>query len=192
VLDLIHLAAFLLGEAHATAAGTGVKDVECEACGFHYAYQIRRRGRAWSLGFLSGDYKTGKNRARDNLRDQLKNCCEPVPCPECGWYQHHMIRRAKQLKYRSLVTMTLVFLTSASVLFAAGSLYCVLTNAIGGPVPFLAIILLVAAGGAISAAPVTIALKFVLSWLHDPNAADVESRRQLGRRFAINKAAQVS
>jgi hypothetical protein len=101
-------------EALARKSGTTVKDVCCERCGFEYVYQFQRRTArevATNVGFY--DYKAAEARASDNLTHVLRDSCDPVPCPNCGWYQRPMVLRARQLRYRALRATALVILMVA-------------------------------------------------------------------------------
>jgi hypothetical protein len=181
---------------YATADGTAFKHARCEECDFEYVYLLWRRAQAPAWGFLVPDHEGARNKARENLRRLLLRACEPVPCPVCGRYQRNMVRRARQLKYRSLLTASLVSFLAACILVVP-LMICgfVLENAAkaqGGPAPtawwvyVVCSLAFVAWGAAAAAAPLLLILRLVLPWFYDPNAAAVESRIALGRSLAVS------
>jgi hypothetical protein len=182
-----HLVGALETTTYATADGTDVKNVQCEACGFEYIYQLRRRVNGRASSFLIPDHQAAWQQANENLRHALAKACDPVPCPLCGWYQQPMIRRARQLKYRRFWLISLLLVIATAILAAAGAIVVALMRQQGGPLPWLATVLFILAGAALVAAPVVVVLKFILSWSYDPNDADVESRIELGCSRAIGK-----
>jgi hypothetical protein len=82
---------------HYTASvdGSTYKKVVCEKCSRVYYYQMSRRaqGEGRSAFFLdnSGASERADERAQQNLEQRLANGSEPVPCPDCGWFQAHMV-----------------------------------------------------------------------------------------------------
>ena len=154
----------------ATAAGWAMRNAKCEACNCEYVYQVFRR--VWG---------GSQQEAVENLHNALYSACDPVPCPECGWYQRDMVERARQLRCRlleyagaGLVLVSVVaFLIVVSVGVRAGSSvwWCVLPLAL------------------FASGVVLLVLRSVLPRSFDPNTADLESRIRLGRRRAISKEA---
>jgi hypothetical protein len=186
----IHLLGHLVGAlettAYATATGTTVKHVQCEACGFEFVYQLRRTVHGRATSFLIPDHQAAWVQANENLRHALATACDPVPCPLCGWLQRPMVRRARQLKYRRLWLVSLLLVVAAAILGAAGAIVLALTHQQSGPIPWPAGVLFLLAGAALAAAPVVL-LKFILAWSYDPNDGDVESRIELGCSCAVGK-----
>ncbi len=186
----VYLLAYLFEEASATERGTTIKAARCEACGFEYVYQLCRSAQGRSTSFLVRDYATAEARARDKLRRDLETGCDPVPCPVCGWYQRPMVRRARQLRYRSVLLPSVLLCVSACLLFAAWSLVSGLAHPEAFPVATA--VLLGSAGTALGLGLGLAAFRFVLCRLYDPNAEDAESRKARGRARALNRDAYVS
>lgn len=184
-----YLLGYLFAEARATVTGTTIKDVRCESCGFEYVYQLSRTAQGRSTSFLVPDHATIEARARANLRQELKNSCDPVPCGVCGWYQRAMVQRARQLKYRRLLVAGGLLCFLAILLCAQASI----AWSIAEPADFpIAAALSGAAGTALMLGLGLPVLRLALCQLYDPNTEDVESRKARGRERALNKEAFVS
>jgi hypothetical protein len=176
-------------EARVTDRGEIRKEVECEACGCEYVYQLCRAAQGRATG---GDYFTAAHRARENLSHALETGCDPVPCPVCGWYQRQMVRRARQLKYRGLFQVSLVLLCLGAILFVLGMVISGCLASVRAAQPSAAFLpLAILAGAALGAALALQVLKFMLCRRYDPNAEDVESRKQLGRSQALIERVEI-
>lgn len=77
------------------------KFVQCEQCGVQYVYRIERVGvgREVSILHLENEQaqKLATEYAEADLAKKIEEGCEPIPCPQCGWYQAAMRERAKEL-----------------------------------------------------------------------------------------------
>src|SRR5262245_28222596 len=95
--------------------------VQCEKCGHGYGYWLKRTGFGNASSFLGIGMSTGHQRAaRDaefDLEMKLKHDCEAVPCPECGWYQKHMIPQARHERYNWVQQVSWAGLAVAVFLF---------------------------------------------------------------------------
>lgn len=104
----------------ATAAQSVMRLVCCEQCSARYVYPITREKTVKTA--VEGLHKENSARgrriqgsARRTLGKALRKGCEPVPCPQCGWYQAHMRDRAGALATRWLHTVA-VYLAVGGVI----------------------------------------------------------------------------
>lgn len=85
----------------ARITGQAARHVKCEYCGCEYVYvvQATAQGSGSNPLYLNEDgaIARAKGRARYELKKQLDEIYLTIPCPDCGWYQEHMIHI---LKYR--------------------------------------------------------------------------------------------
>jgi hypothetical protein len=97
-----------LGHAHNLSRCTDVawgqttKMVFCEQCGRSYAYELKRTGEG-SADLFNGGHSAAAAQADGNLSWALAVGIDLVPCPACGWYQRHMIPKARRLHRRWMV-----------------------------------------------------------------------------------------
>jgi hypothetical protein len=182
----------LFAEAQATEQGTTVKEVTCEGCGSEYVYQLRRAVHGRVTTFLVRDDKAATTHALAGLDRLLQTDFDPVPCPQCGWYQRAMVSRLKQLRTRGLWTPTIVLLPLAAALGAFGGLITLLAKLPGGPPSEVGIVLLALSGaGAVLGVGLPL-WRLLSSWWYDPNLEDVDARIRRGQARAVNKAAYLS
>jgi hypothetical protein len=84
-----------------TMTGRVPKLVDCEGCQQKYVYLLERSASGEGTSFLFLDNDGAKERAQERAREELtyklERACDPVPCPRCGWYQPHMVPKAKEL-----------------------------------------------------------------------------------------------
>lgn len=89
---------------YASAAGAATKTVVCEKCGetFHYTLVRTGRGEGQSPYFLDNEGARGRAdaEAAASLRARLDAGVEPVPCPNCRWYQAHMVKEMRRRRLR--------------------------------------------------------------------------------------------
>ncbi len=166
----------------ATLESAVPKAVTCEQCGREYFYLMRRQasGSASSPFFLDnrGASQRARERAEEELRQALETECDPVPCPECAWYQSHMVPTIRRSYHRWMVTVGAVLLAVAAPCLAS-----TLSFASGvqptrpGTVPIL---WAVTSGLAIVGLGMIIGRKILASRL-DPNATDPEARRRIAQ-----------
>jgi hypothetical protein len=174
------------GPATATAKDTAVKEAKCEQCDCEYFYQVFRSATGRSTAFLVADHHSAQQQADEELLDLLIDACDPVPCPNCGWYQQNMVARARQIRFGWLSRASFVFfLISCFGLFivAVGADEIALRD---GDVKTLFAGLQLW-GAAFIPAAVLFILKRVLTRRYDPNAADRERRIDLARYRAVTK-----
>jgi hypothetical protein len=97
-----------LGHAHNLTRSTAetwrqtTKVVFYEQCGRSYAYELKRTGQG-SADRFNGGHSAAVAQAEENLSWALYVGIDLVPCPACGWYQRHMIPKARRLHRRWMV-----------------------------------------------------------------------------------------
>jgi ssDNA-binding Zn-finger/Zn-ribbon topoisomerase 1 len=173
----------------AKAKATVPRFVTCEKCGHGYGYWLTRTGFGYAyshwgvIPFGRPDRIVGD--AEVELEKKLKTACEAVPCPECGWYQKHMLARARQERFGWLLWAGIGGgLLGAFLLMSL----CGVAEVVVGPRAhalgalsllrmflFLALPLLVAL-----ASVGAYFLRDYLSARYNPNDADVEERKERG------------
>jgi hypothetical protein len=83
-----------------TVEGSIVKTVVCERCQKKYGYKLTRRVTCKATSILMLENRAAAARATKNAeegaRKSLREQCDPVPCPQCGWYQKEMIPQARR------------------------------------------------------------------------------------------------
>jgi hypothetical protein len=166
--------------------------VTCEKCGHGYGYWVDRTATSSATTSVLGLPVGGADRlvtdAEIKAQDRLKYACEAVPCPECGWYQRHMLDRARREHFAWLVIAGWIGLAVGLLLTLFGGFaVAVLCELLEAHHHRLAPLLLVAragyhlVSGLLLFSPV--AGYLLREWLaksHDPNAEDVEERKQKG------------
>lgn len=96
------------------ARGSVLKPVHCQTCGAHFVYPMHREASGQGTRILHIDEaaarKQASQRAQENLRQRLREECDPVPCPRCGYYQSQMTRQlmATHLRWLSVLGSVLV------------------------------------------------------------------------------------
>jgi hypothetical protein len=185
--------------AHATASAMARKEATCERCGFEYVYLMFRsaHGRATKLGFE--DHAAAEARAQNRLQKMLRVSWDPVPCPMCGWYQPAMVRRARQLRHRWMMSDKVVGWLVLSMVVVPSLLSILVTDcAILGLLmpderwrPVVLFLWCLTGAGVVLTAAAAVMLPFarwLLSLRYDPNAEDEETRKQQGRARAVSRA----
>jgi hypothetical protein len=165
-----HLFTSLLEEVSATEIGFATKQVECEICGEHYEYHMMRRshGHAFKLG---GGRGGAQRKAQECLRKSLHEECEPAPCPKCGWFQNHMLPRARKLRYRWMAKAGL-YLFPVSVILASIAGLMDAQDPINRAAPRNVLLVWISAGVCAALAVGFPTLKLVLSCRFNPNAGN--------------------
>jgi hypothetical protein len=83
----------------AEVRGAAEKSVRCEGCGAGYSYTLVRYGHGREISILHLENEQARQLAREyaeaDLATRLRDECDPVPCPACGWYQAAMLDRAR-------------------------------------------------------------------------------------------------
>jgi hypothetical protein len=107
-----------------------------------------------------------------------------APCPACGWYQQHMLPKARKEYYRwMLVTGFCLAIGLIPIAVFGGVLNLPRPQ---NPEPVIPWPLFLAGLGALAVVSVGLMVgKLILSWRYDPNAHDVETRKQLGRAHGM-------
>jgi hypothetical protein len=95
----------------AAMAGAVVRDVACEKCGCAYHYKLVRRGQGTgSAPYYIGQgsaQRRAESGARDSVERLLARDIDPVPCPDCGWFQADMVREVRRRSLRWLRTVAI-------------------------------------------------------------------------------------
>jgi len=175
-----------------TVEGSVVKLVCCEQCQLEYVYQMTRKAEGSGSNLLFLDSEGAKDRAQSGamaaLSKKLYWSCDPVPCPACGWYQEHMVARARYLQYRWPLRLALVLLPLGALAFLLAS---VLTG-IHEHRPtedskIQAILAWVLVGACALGLPGLLLVRRHLQRRYDPNQVDVEERKKYGQYRALPK-----
>jgi hypothetical protein len=86
-----------------TIEGSVTKGLICEKCGGSYYYVLTRRGvgQGRSLYGLNNAAasQTALTESQRMLQYSLAKDCDPVPCPDCGWFQAAMVAVMRQKRY---------------------------------------------------------------------------------------------
>jgi hypothetical protein len=104
----------------ASVAGSRVREAKCERCSCAYAYEMVRRaeGSGTSPYFLNnaGAEASAQGRAAKRLKKALERGVDPVPCPDCSWYQANMVREMRYRRGRSMVKLAIFGLVIAAII----------------------------------------------------------------------------
>ena len=84
-------------DVEATLFGAQYRLVHCESCNEEFVTLVERRAigrhsQLYSLTASTYARETAMARAVAKLEKLLENDVEPVPCPNCGWYQPNMVK----------------------------------------------------------------------------------------------------
>lgn len=177
-----------------SAKGRVTKTVTCESCKTKYVYVMERRSvnQATSMLFLDnrGASARADSQAKKSLRRKLKDDCDPVPCPVCGWYQSFMIPKARSLKWKWLMPVEIGLIALDAYLFLAsvafGSRAMVRPNLMNIVTMLMVCGVFTVITGVAVALPV---VKYHLFRDFDPNLEDQEARIAVGKSRAITAAA---
>lgn len=86
-------------EIHATLSGSSLKSVCCEQCSHVYDYTIDREGVGEGFAYHFTSSKQARSEAEEraarDLRKQLQQGQDIVPCPVCGHVQVAMVEEAR-------------------------------------------------------------------------------------------------
>ena len=163
-----------IGTTHVAAVRGAVwKFVSCTHCQERYAYllELEATGTAHDVAFTDGEgsVKLAQAIAADNLLQKSRNVVLPVPCPLCGSYQDDMVELLKQeasINRVQLAGLAIAILAFIPLLFDTVSGWFLTI-----PVAVVGLILVVYGS--------------VIAFRLDPNGCDSESRKALGRRYAV-------
>ena len=179
----------------ASAKATVPRFVTCEKCGHGYGYLVTRTGYGfvyshWGLiDFGRPDRVQGD--ADVELEKKLRNAVEAVPCPKCGWYQKHMLARAREERFGWILWAGLAggFVGGGAVAGVVGALEAVLArhHHAAGVLPLLGMAKFLTFPAVMVAA--SLGGFFLRNYLYahyKPNDADVEERKERGRERALS------
>jgi hypothetical protein len=181
----------------ADLSGATLKLVRCEKCHVEYVYRMERIGSGSGTSLLFLENKAAQDRATqqaaNGLRDLLWRECDPVPCPDCGWYQEAMIQAMRRdycrwMQNTGLVLLVVSVMSLIIAYFAyLGSLQHKQNPRYPTPPPWFIPLSLIACGVIGVAGAGLLVAKANLSAHYDPNATDVKTRIALGRLRALLK-----
>jgi hypothetical protein len=176
----------------ATVSQSVWKAVRCEQCSTEFVYKMICQAESTGASLYALDDQGAKARASRRAREQvqagLASECAPVPCPQCGWYQRHMIPRARTLYKRWMVKAGGVMIPISVLLLAV--LYVLTFGGRQGE-PLLAPVLLGVGwgvGGLLAAiGPGLLIARYVLASRYTPNREPAQTRKQLGQSLALRR-----
>lgn len=171
----------------ATVEGRVFKFVRCEKCNSEFAYEMKREGSGSGTAILfvknQGARERASAKAQAELSSRLQNECDPVPCPECGCYQEHMIPVIRRNFQFWMTVSGLFLLLGGFILFlwfvGAGLSGDPSNNAWAGLYGKIA----AALGGAGVA---FLLLRYLWARTLKPNVGDPEIRKQLGQKLTLD------
>jgi hypothetical protein len=173
-----------------TLEGAVTKLVQCENCRCEYLYKMARRVKGSGTNVLFLDGAGARDRATSEAEKRLQRAlefgCDPVPCPDCGWYQAKMVPLVRRAYHRWMFILGVACFVIAG--FSGAGLWL---SSINTRVPpeketlqtLQAITFFAALGG--TALVVT---RKLLSLVFDPNGLDQEERKHLGESRAVRRA----
>ncbi|HEX5269649.1 MAG TPA: hypothetical protein VFW33_04135 [Gemmataceae bacterium] len=188
--DVVMVYGFLLATYNVSAQGTRVAQVTCEYCGSTYCYRLARTARAhvhaiYDLGGKTA-FRRSQDRARAKLRRLLDTATDPVPCPECGWYQKDMLPALRRSRLAWMRTVAKWSPAVALVPFTISVFGLMGAKDLNAPPEWTTYTCLAAATLPL-ALPVVCFLRRVLNRLYDPNQAITQDERiRLGRERAVS------
>ncbi len=168
-----------LGTQHtAKRRGSISRKFTCENCLKDYNFLVSDQivSRATSPLFL--DNAGAKARAEQGasseaLIDQLERKVVCVPCPHCGWYQAHMVRHRRRF-WKVLAIL-------GSLLAYVGGLLVTKDIYDGRPITVDSFRYIILAAG-----PALLLTGMVVRFIYSPNRSSAETRKTLGRKYAIS------
>lgn len=174
------------GMTHQTIAskkGETTTVVRCEMCGRSYAYELERTGEGSANTLFGGGRRVATQRAAENLQKLLAVGIEVIPCPACGWYQSHMLPKARRLHRRWMLYVGQCLTIGVIPVAIIGCLINGINEHEGKPsIPwplFLAVI-----AGLFVVGIAMFIWKYNLAQSYDPNDEDVEARKFYGQSLA--------
>jgi hypothetical protein len=172
-----------------TVSGAVDKTVRCESCHAEYVYRLERTATGSGTSRVLCFYKEEATEhaaavAQYQLRRELHEGIDLVPCPACGWYQSNMIMKGRE-QHCAWMWLLGVLLTAGLLPLA---MLGVLINCfrcpysppnIPGDVMLAGLVILGLVGVSLFIA------RSILASRYDPNSDDPEARIQLGRSRAM-------
>jgi hypothetical protein len=188
--DVVMVHGFVLVTYNVSAQGTRVAQVTCEHCGSSYCYHLTRTTHAHvhEIYDLAGNtaFRRAQDRAQAKLRRLLETAADPVPCPECGWYQKNMLpslRRSRLPWMRAVARWSLALVLIPLVISVVGLIGAKDLKAAPEWTSYTCVATVILP----LALPALYALRWVLNRLYDPNKAiDQDERVRRGRERAVS------
>lgn len=167
--------------------GREPKVVECEACRHGYVYFLKRAGYGQNTSVFFLDNAGAKARAADQahagLEAALATGIDPVPCPQCGWYQAEMVAQARAAHWAGLR-----YVGYFGACLAAGAGGAVVAVGLTGAPADRSLLYTYALAIGLPGLAVWVAagrLQRRLAAAYDPNAAPAAGRVAVGRSKAM-------
>lgn len=171
-----------------TVTGSIIRLVRCEQCNYEYAYQMNRKikGRALSPYAVNTNQAAAlsERRAQKRLEYALRNSCDPVPCPACGWYQRDMIQRLKKLRLRWIPKLAIAMIPLSVFVFVI--VFSLLFNT-AIPKEHHPVIAGLAVAGAWCVVGMLLLGRIILNQIYDPNSTSFDYRIAKGKAGALSK-----
>jgi hypothetical protein len=175
-------------EYNATHESTVPKDVTCEQCGREFYYLMKRQASGSASSPLFLDNRGASQRARDRAEEELRRLlvteCDPVPCPECGWYQSSMFATIRRSYRRWMLWAGAVLLAVAAPCLAT-TISCAM-----GVQPTddstVSALWIVSSSLAVAGFGIIVGRQ-IMALRHDPNATDPEERRRIGQSVTFRR-----
>ena len=168
-----------------TLSGQKIKYLTCEQCAGRYVYQMSRRVDGSAGSVMNIDVEGAKRRASElaerRMNAALNHECDPVPCPDCGWYQTKMLPAVRDQYYPWVRFTGYLSLIACVAFFYLTYLDSFSSAASSSGHMGLAVLFL--AGG--------VGLFRLRAWLAsrcDPNQEDAEARKRIGQSRAMRRA----
>jgi hypothetical protein len=172
----------------AKARGVVPKHVRCEQCGYEYVYLLESVITAQSQSFgadLADAERKAERQADAGVRRELQQIHGVIPCSECGHVQDNMVPYARQEHHAWMRTVAYFSFAVGFVMLLPYAIYRSLTAD-----RFDGIEVTVLPWGGFATAIVigiaSLAARYRMAQLHDPNGADVEIRKKAGRDGSVS------
>jgi hypothetical protein len=173
-----------------TMTGRVPKVVDCENCQKQYVYFLERTVTGEATSFLFLENEEAKQRAAEyaqaELQNRLARVCDPVPCPRCGHYQQHMLKKAKSLHRAWMFNAGLAGIVLAAPLAIAAALFDSVAQqrGDGGAQDISYVLFTLTVVGAVAGIALLV-WRFLATARYDPNDAPVGVRIEDGRDRAL-------
>jgi hypothetical protein len=177
----IGLMFFWLLSKNVKVRGSTVVGTRCQQCGEKYHYQLKRA--AWG----QNPSKTmAREMAQKQLRGKLRNDIDPVPCPDCGWFQEEMVLLLRERRLRWLRALGIACVALGMALGLGVAIWAqeqLVSPTVATLLAALAIAVVPLLGGA-----AFLLLRHFDNARYDPNDPETEQERiELGRCRTVTK-----
>jgi hypothetical protein len=168
-----------------------LKLVRCENCHVEYVYRMERFGSGTGTSLLFLENKGAQDRATQQAANELRGLlwreCDPIPCPNCGWYQKAMVRAMRRDHWRWMQSTGLGLLAVSTISLVIAYVAWLPNFPHSPGPPWLLPMSLIAGAVTGVAGAGLLVIKATLSTRYDPNANDAKARIALGQLRALLK-----